>query len=157
MDPIASVSALVAVVALAIAARAYVLLDQERNPRVVEAVKTPAQDLKKAYLEVLAAKVAALETKVADLPSLFSDEVKRVTNQANRAAQALSDLDRRMAPSGESDEELSDHPPEAEGVFPIDGSVGGDPGVPSVLTRLGGLATPDMMARYRAVIAARGR
>jgi len=152
MDPLALVSALVALTALGIAARAYVLWAQTQ---VKPTSETPPEDHKTAYLEVLAAKVAGLETKVADLPSLFENEVKRVTSQANRAAQAVTDLDRRLAPSGEGDQDGDDEFVEGEGVFPIDGALGEAGGVPAVPARLGGIATEEMRARYRAALAAK--
>jgi len=154
MDPLALVSALVAVVALAIAARAYVLLHPDPKNDTSE---TPAEDLKRAYLEVLSSKVAALETKVADLPSLFTAEVQRVTNQANRAAQALTDLDRRMAPSASGEPSPDDEFEEVDGVLPIDGALSVDPGVQPMPQRLAGTASADIVARYRAVLASRGR
>ncbi len=68
------------------------------------------------YLEELSARVAAVEVKVNALPSLWEEERERSKKQADRASQAVRDLEARLIrdegdpdDEGEGDELRDEH------------------------------------------------
>ncbi len=78
--------------------------------------KKAASGVQESYLEVISAKLAALEVTVRGLPSLWEEERERVVKQANRAEQAVRDHEARVARSAEeSDADPGIQPDDADG------------------------------------------
>jgi len=111
--------------------------------------KKPARSPKETLLEALAARVAGLEVKVEALPSLWAEERERAKKHADRAGQAVRDLDARMAPS----EDESDAYPE----LPSDDEVIGGPELVLPLREDVGEPDDSLTARAAQAIAIFGR
>lgn len=101
--------------------------------QVAGPAKKPTRGQKTEYLEVLSAKVAALETKVEDLPGAWEEARERTKKQADRAAQAVRDLEDRLARlAGEHDSDEDGGGDDALGgedqqVLSLHGDLDGDP------------------------------
>lgn len=99
--------------------------------------------------EPLALRVAELEIKVAELPSLWEHERARAERAADSARKARKSAEKKLAKiADDTDDEfegdIRDFPP-------LDALRGDNGAVQHVLPGLGGATTPDLMARARAV------
>jgi len=102
------------------------------QPRIVEPKKAPSGP-ESPYLQEQAAKVAALETVVKGLPSLWEEERERARQHADRAATAYRSAEKLLAAVDDADEgedeghPLYDDDEEAgpsEGVLPLQPGLG---------------------------------
>lgn len=142
----------------ALAAVAFVVFIISRSNMDRTPLKRPSKKAPEAeaqpYLTTLAARIAALEVKVEDLPGLWADERERMRRHADRAQQAERDLEKRLAK--ESDEGEADEGDEDD-VLPLwNGFGGGASGLQPVPN---GVAQPadDLKARAAQVLSYFGR
>ena len=103
-----SVAAVTAVLILAGGAGLAVVLwaraDEKLNLRPRKKGSSARQE---PYLDVISARLASLEVKVEGMPSLWQEERERAKKQADRSAQAVRDLEARIA-EGEDERDPDD-------------------------------------------------
>lgn len=101
------------------------------RPESAGAKKRP-KGVQEAHLEVLAARLAAVEVTTQALPSLWEEERKRALHQANRSEQAVRDLEAKLNPQPEAGDEDEDSWEGEAGVLPLHAGPGGEEGLPAV-------------------------
>jgi hypothetical protein len=97
------------------------------EPRTLPSTE-PVQDPRGAFLEELAARIAALEVVVDGLPSLWDEQVKRAANHSKRALEA----ERRALEVSEAGSEEPESPYHGEQLSIIDGEGGAGGGLPAM-------------------------
>lgn len=105
----------------------------------------PAQDATGAFLETLAARVAALEVTVDGLPSLWEEERQRAVKAQKRAEEAARSLARKR----EDDEDEPDDDWEGPDVQQFDAFPGEPERMQPMPTGLGGHPTPAILEAAR--------
>ena len=106
----------------------------------------------RARLAVLEAQLAGLAVTVQGLPSLWEEERERATKQANRATQALRELEEKRLGDSADEEPYPDL-----NVLPVDADGRGKEGMQDVQSGLGGHTTPDIHARAAELLNVFGR
>lgn len=102
------------------------------------------------YLEELGSRIAALETKVDGLPSLWDEVRDRAKKQADRSAQAVRDLEARL------ESVAVEHEPDAD-VLADDVAGGGVEGVFPMLPAVEAEPVDDLQERASQALAIFGR
>lgn len=126
-----------------------VALFVSRSSLVKPSKKKAASGVQESYLEVLASRIAAVEVSVGALPSLWEEERERAVKQANRATQAVRDLEElRARGTDEPDPDADVQPGNVDGLEPQ-----------FVLPVLDGLDEPpdDLQTRANQALAIFGR
>lgn len=140
------VAVLAAFLAVLGAASAIVWLriqNQDGQKKGTKARQTP-------YLEELAARVAAVEVKVDDLPGVWEEARERAKQQADRSAAALRDLEKKLAAIADEQDPFGD-------LLGDDESGSGDQPMLALHEGLGEDASDDVETRAAEALAAFGR